>query len=147
MCDNEIVERNKELTLKMMEAWGKGDFETYKALLAPDFRFHYPSNNPNPMSVEDLIDFAKMYRKAIADISWSLEEIIAAEDKIVMRFIERGTHVGEFMGVPATDNKYETSGILISRIENGKVAEQREDFDMLGLMQQLGMELKPKEEK
>jgi predicted ester cyclase len=49
------------------------------------------------------------------------------------------------MGVPATGNKYETSGILISRIENGKVAEQREDFDMLGFMQQLGMELKPKE--
>ena len=42
MCDNEIIEQNKELSLKMMEAWGKGDFETYKALLAPDFSFHYP---------------------------------------------------------------------------------------------------------
>ena len=146
MCDNEIVEQNKDLTLKMMEVWGKGDFETYKAFLAPDFSFYYPSNSPNPMSQDDLIEFAKMYRKAIADISWSMEDFLATEDKVVIRFIERGTHVGEFMGIPATGNKYETSGIFIIRIENGKVVEFREDFDMLGLYMQLGMELKPKEE-
>ena len=146
MCDNEIVEQNKDLTLKMMEVWGKGDFEAYKAFLAPDFSFYYPSNSPNPMSQDDLIEFAKMYRKAIADISWSMEDFLATEDKVVIRFIERGTHVGEFMGIPATGNKYETSGIFIIRIENGKVVEFREDFDMLGLYQQLGMELKPKEE-
>jgi predicted ester cyclase len=51
---------------------------------------------------------------------------------------------GEFMGIPATGNKYEISGIWISRIENGKIVEQREELDMLGLYQQLGMELKPK---
>ena len=145
MCDNEILEQNKDLTLKMMEVWGKGDFETYKAFLAPDFSFYYPSNSSNPMSQDDLIEFAKMYRKAIADISWSMEDFLATEDKVVIRFIERGTHVGEFMGIPATGNKYETSGIFIIRIENGKVVEFREDFDMLGLYQQLGMELKPKE--
>ena len=50
------------------------------------------------------------------------------------------------MGIPATGNKIESSGILIARIENGKVVEQREEFDMMGFMQQLGMELKPREE-
>ncbi len=49
------------------------------------------------------------------------------------------------MGIPATGNKYETSEISISRIENGKIVEQREELDKLGLYQQLGMELKPKE--
>ena len=143
----EVEEQNKALALKSMEAWGKGDFEAYKVLLAPDFSFYYPSNNPNPMSQEDLVEFAKMYRKAIADISWSMEELIASEDKVIIRFIEKGTHVGEFMGIPATGNKYEASGIAIIRIENGKAVEFREDFDMLGLYQQLGMELKPKEGK
>jgi steroid delta-isomerase-like uncharacterized protein len=140
-----VEEQNKTLALKMMEAWGKGDLVTYKELLAPDFVFYYPSNSPNPMSPDELIEFAKMYRKAITDISWSMEELISKEDKIIIRFIESGTHVGEFMGIPATGNKYETSGILIIRIENEKGVEMREDFDMLGLMQQLGMELKPKE--
>ena len=74
-----------------------------------------------------------------------MEELIATEDKTIIRFIERGTHEGEFMGIPATGNKYESSGILINRIENGKIVEQREELDILGLYQQLGMELKPKE--
>ena len=141
----DVEEQNKALALKSMEAWGKGDFEAYKALLAPDFSFYYPSNSPNPMSQEDVIEFAKMYRKAIADISWSMEELVGTEGKVIFRFIERGTHVGEFMGIPATGNKYETSGIGITSIENGKIVEFREEFDMLGMMMQLGMELKPKE--
>jgi len=142
----ELEEQNKELARKMFEAWGKGDFETYKELLAPDFVFYFPSRSTKPWSQEELKEFAKMYRKAFPDISWSMEELIATKDKVIIRFIERGTHEGEFQGIPATGNKYETSGILISRIENGKVVEQREEFDMLGMMQQLGMELKPKEE-
>jgi len=59
----------------------------------------------------------------------------------------RGTHQGEFQGIPATGNKVEISGIIISRIENGKIVEEREDWDLLGFMQQLGLELKPKEVK
>lgn len=51
------------------------------------------------------------------------------------------------MGIGATGNKVENSGIMITRIENGKIVEDKEDWDMLGLMQQLGMELKPKEAK
>jgi predicted ester cyclase len=47
------------------------------------------------------------------------------------------------MGIPASGNRYEASGIGISRIEDGRIVEQWEDFDMLGFMQQLGMELRP----
>ncbi len=143
----EVEEQNKELARKMFEAWGKGDFETYKELLAPDYVYYLPSISTTPMSQEETIEIRKMLQKAFPDISWSIEELIATEDKVIIRFIERGTHEGEFMGIPATGNKYETSGISIRRIENGKVVEEREDFDMLGLYQQLGMELKPKEGK
>lgn len=143
----ELEAQNKELAHKMMEAtWSKGDFETLKELLAPDYAFYYPSNSPNPVSREELIEFVKMYRKAIPDISMSIEELISTEDKIIIRFIERGTHIGEFMGIPATGNKYETSGIGIILIESGKIVEMREEYNVLGLYQQLGMELKPKEE-
>ncbi len=143
----EVEEQNKELARKMFEAWGKGDFETYKELLAPDYAYYSPSRSTKPMSQEETIEIRKMLQKAFPDISWSIEELIATEDKVIIRSIERGTHEGEFMGIPATGNKYETSGISIRRIENGKVVEEREDFDMLGLYQQLGTELKPKEGK
>jgi hypothetical protein len=46
-------------------------------------------------------------------------------------------------GNPATGNKFELNLINMSRVKNGKIVEEREDYDSLGLMQQLGMELKP----
>ncbi len=141
----EVEEQNKEIMTRWFEAWNKGDFEAFKELLAPDFVVYFPSRSTKPRSTEEVIDIVKMLQKAFPDINWSMEELIATEDKFIIRFIERGTHEGEFLGIPATGNKYEMSGIWISRIENGKIVEQREDFDMLGLYQQLGMELKPKE--
>jgi len=143
----EVEEQNKELVTRYVEAWNTGDFETYKELLAPDYVYYLPSRSTKPMSREETREMGKMLRKAFPDISWSIEELIATEDKVIIRVIERGTHEGEFMGIPATGNKYETSEISISRIENGKIVEQREELDMLGLYQQLGMELKPKEGK
>jgi predicted ester cyclase len=51
------------------------------------------------------------------------------------------------MGIPATGNRIEVSGLIISLIKNGKFVEDREETDILGMMTQLGMELKPKEVK
>jgi len=112
----EVEEQNKELAREVWEEWGKGEFEAFKELLAPDNACYFPSRSTKPMSREETIEMGKMLRKAFPDISWSMEELIATEDKIIIRFIERGTHEGEFMGIPATGNKYEISGIWISRI-------------------------------
>jgi len=144
-AQKEVEEQNKELVKREWEAWNKGDFETFKELLAPDYACYFPSGSTTPMSQEENIEVRKMLQKAFPDISWSMEELIATEDKVIIRCIERGTHEGEFMGIPATGNKYESSEISIRRIENGKVVECWEQLDLLGLMQQLGMELKPKE--
>ncbi len=143
----ELEEQNKEIVTRFVEAWNTGDFEAFKEVLAPDYAYYLPSRSTKPMSLEETIEMFKMLQKAFPDISWSLEELIATEDKVIIRVIERGTHEGEFMGIPATGNKYETSEISISRIENGKIVECWEELDLLGLMQQLGMELKPKEAK
>jgi len=141
----EVEEQNKELVKREWEAWSKGDFETFRELLAPDFFYYFPSRNTKPMSLEETIEMGKMEHNAFADITFSIEELIAVEDIVISRFIMRGTHEGEFEGIPPTGNKIELSGIMITHIENGKIVEDRQELDMLGLMQQLGMELKPKE--
>jgi len=141
----EVEEQNKALESRMWEAWGKGDFEAFKETVAPEYLWYLPSRSTKPMSREETIEFAKMMHNAFPDVTFSIEELIAVEDRVISRFIMRGTHEGEFQGIPATGNKIEVSGILMSRIENGKIVEHREEFDMLGQMMQLGMELKPKE--
>jgi predicted ester cyclase len=86
----------------------------------------------------------KMIWEAFPDCIWNIEELVAVGDLVVSRTIVRGTHKGTFMDIPPTGNKFELNLINISRLKNGKIVEEREDYDSLGLMQILGMELKPK---
>ena len=142
----EVEEQNKALVKSMYEAFNEKDFEAYKEVVAPEYAWYLPSRNTEPISREGTIEFGREMHNAFPDCHWSIEDLIAVEDIVISRFIMRGTHEGEYQGIPATGNKVETSGILISRIENGKIVEHREEVDSLGFMMQLGMELKPKEE-
>jgi steroid delta-isomerase-like uncharacterized protein len=141
----EVEEQNKVLVKRMYEAFEKGDFEAYKEVVAPEYVWYLPSRSTKPISREETIEFGKMLRNAFPDFAYSVEELIAEDDIVISRFIFRGTHEGEFQGIPATGNKVEMSGFMMTRIENGKLVEDKEEADQLGMMMQLGMELKPKE--
>ncbi len=64
--------------------------------------------------------------------------MISAEDKVVAGLTFRGTHRGEFQGIQPTNKKVKWSGIWIYRVANGKYIERLHNYDLLGLMQQLG---------
>jgi steroid delta-isomerase-like uncharacterized protein len=140
-----VWEQNKELIRNFLKAMDNKNFEIYNEVFAPDAKFYFPSNSSEPMSPEQSGALAKSFYEAFPDFSHSIEELIAVENKVILRAIDRGTHQGEFNGIPATGNKVAFSVIAIFRIEDGKIVEAREEFDMMGFMQQLGMELKPKE--
>jgi steroid delta-isomerase-like uncharacterized protein len=141
----EVEAKNKALANSIWEAWNKGDYEAWKQMHAPEYVWYSPSNSAKPLSREETIEMAKMFHTSFPDAITGVEELIAAGDRVISRWIFRGTHKGEFAGIPATGKKIESSGIMITRIENGKSVEDKEDWDMQGFMQQLGMELKPKE--
>jgi predicted ester cyclase len=68
----------------------------------------------------------------------TIEEAIAEGDKAVTRWTIRGTHQGELMGIAPTERQLELEGITIHRIEGGKIGEEWERYDNLGVLQQLG---------
>ena len=141
-----LEEQNKALVTQYIDGLNKGgDFEVLKELLAPEFLFYSPSRSNKPNSRTEQIEADIMFNKSFPDLSWNVQEIITAGDKVIVRYIGRGTHKGEFLGIPATENQIEWSGISIIRIENGKVVEEKEENDGFNIMLQLGMELKPKE--
>jgi len=141
----EVEEQNKELIKRMYEAINKGDIEAYAEMLAPEYVWYMPSGNTKSISREGTIEFVREARNGFLDCHWSVEDLIAEGDIVLSRFIFSGTHIGEFQGIPATGNKVEMSGFMMTRIENGKCVEDKEEADTLGMMMQLGMELKPKE--
>jgi len=141
----EVEEQNKEVVKRFWEEFNKGNVEIYQELFSPNYAYYAPSNSPKPMSREEMMEFMKQFFEAFPESVWSIEDLIAAGDKVVIRFVYRGIQEGDFLGVPAAGNKVEMGGIIIHRIENGKIIEDRDESDMLGFMTQLGMELKPKE--
>ena len=77
-------------------------------------------------------------RAGFPDIVFSIQEQITEGDKVASRFEWNGTHKGEFLGIPATGRPVSVWGIVIDRLENGRIKDTRIIMDTLGLMIQLG---------
>ena len=78
------------------------------------------------------------YRAAFADLSVTIEDLIAEGDRVAYRFTLRGTHTGPFLAVPATGRRVTATGIGIGRLAGGKLVESWINLDVLGLLRQLG---------
>lgn len=88
---------------------------------------------------EGLKDVIRMLRTGFPDVHWVVEETIASGEKVVSRFKWTGTHQGEFLGIPASGRKVVVPGVVIDRLQNGKMADSRILMDTMGMMQQLGV--------
>ncbi len=140
----QLEEQNAALVKSMFDGLNRHDAAIYQDLFAPEYGWHSPSNNPKGLSRDEEAGFVKMIWAGFPDIRWNVAEVVARGDVVVARFTARGTHKAEFQGIPATGNTVEASGIWIGRVRDKKIIEAREDWDALSMMQQLGMELKPK---
>lgn len=140
-----IEEQNKEIVKKLFEGLNNRNTDIYQELCADTYVWYFPSSNPETLSRQEELEFGKSLWVAFPDISYNIDEIITAEDRAIVRFNSKGTHQAEFNGIAATGNTFKATGIWIGRIINGKIVEAREEYDMVGMYQQLGMELLPKE--
>jgi C-1 hydroxylase len=140
-----LEEENTALTLRLADAWMKGDFEALKEILSPDYVYH--NETGQTASLENLIEQLKKEIAMFPDRTMSNEELIAKGDRVVHRYIARGTHTGEVDGLAPTGNKLVLGGIEILRFENGKIVESWEALNYLSLFMALGFEMKPREVK
>jgi len=83
-------------------------------------------------------DRVRAWRAALPDGRRTIEDIIAEGDRVVVRYMDRGTHQGAFFGVQATGRTVEYGGTWVLRLVDGKIAEGWHTMDTLGLLQQLG---------
>lgn len=140
-----MTEDNKALNRRFVEeVINQGNIEAIDELLDPGVVDH--AAPPGfPTGREGAKQFFAMMRSAFPDLHLTIEDMIAEGDKVVMRSTWSGTHQGEFMGIPATGKRVTVSAIDISRVADGRMVEHWEQFDALGLMQQLGVVLPPEQ--
>lgn len=77
-------------------------------------------------------------RSAFPDMHWIVDEMFAEDDKVCTRLTWTGTQQGAFLGIPATGRHITVKGMVIDRLEAGKMADSRILMDTMGMMQQLG---------
>ena len=121
------------------EVFEQGSRVAADAICALEFVWHGPNMPPMmPPGPEGVHWFGTLIRSAFSEIRISRDDTIAEGDRVVDRWTFRGTHTGEFLGVPATGKTVTVTGIDIFRIADGRLAELWQSWDQLGMLQQLG---------
>ena len=130
-------ENSKELIRKSVyEFYNKRDVSAIDSIYAQDFVRYEPSGTA------DLSEFKQWARDLFAafpDLELTIDDLVAEGDKVTKRWTARCTHKGVYLGIPATGNSMEVTGISIYRIADGKFAECWHHTDALSMMQQLGV--------
>jgi steroid delta-isomerase-like uncharacterized protein len=116
----------------------QGNFAAIDELVDPAYVFHAPGL-PELHGREGFTQMVMLQRTAFPDLHFTIEDMMGEGETVVTRFTARGTHRGELMGIPPTGKQVTFPGILISRITNGKIVEEWEVSDDLGMLQQLGV--------
>jgi steroid delta-isomerase-like uncharacterized protein len=115
------------------EGWNQHNPNVIDDFFAPSFFMHGLD-----VDLADWKVFVATNIKAFPDINFTVEDLIAEGDKVIVRWSYRGTHQGESMGIPATGKQVTVTGMNIARFADGKIIEDWGNWDALGLLQQLG---------
>jgi steroid delta-isomerase-like uncharacterized protein len=135
---------NKEIARRFMdECWSQGKLDAIRELVTEECSFHdpvFPSLAPGAESIQRHISTC---RSGFSDLRFNIEDTIAERDEVVLHWTARGTHNGQFMGLQPTGKNATVSGTSIFRIDDGKIAEQWADWNLMSLMEQLGAATAP----
>jgi steroid delta-isomerase-like uncharacterized protein len=134
-----LQDDNKALVRHRFEEFDKGNLGVFDDLFASTYVFH-ATGTENPLTRDEMREYYRALYSAIPDLRHTLDEQIAEGDKVMTRWTARGTHSGNrLFGVQKSGKTMTLRGINVYRIEGGKLAESHVSWDMLGLLQQLGI--------
>jgi steroid delta-isomerase-like uncharacterized protein len=128
---------NAELMRAGFQAFNSGDVDQCLALAAPDLIINL-AELPGPQhGLDTWRQGFEMIKRAFPDLQATIEDIVAAQDKVAVRVRFRGTHLGEFLGIPATGRSVEYVSHEFYRIAGGLIAEEWICSDMATLLRQI----------
>lgn len=134
-----MMEQNKKTMERFVEFINTGNLEIGREIISPDVIFHAPTS-PEPMKgLEGYVAVLDMMRGDMPDIRWTVEEMIAEGEKVMVRFTMRGTQSQPFMGMPATGKSICVTAMNIYEFRHGKIVREHGLPDLFSLLVQLGM--------
>ncbi len=142
-----MSDENKTIARKLFEdAWNIGQMDELETLVSTSCRFHDPVFPSMAPGVDSLRQHIRLYRNAFPDLKYTIDDVIAERNEVVVHWTMRGTQRNSFLGMAPTHRTASISGTTIDRIENRKIVEQWSEWNLLSLMEQLGLATAPKQE-
>lgn len=123
------------------EVWNQGREEAIDEMFAEDgIGYGLPTENGEPIrGPKDFRIFFRQFREAFPNIKVTVEDMVRDGDKIVARCSVRGSLEGESLRVSPAGQPVDFTGMVIARIENGKIAEAWNEWDFMTMYSQLGV--------
>ena len=127
-------EQNKAAVRACFESASQGNFDALHEIIDEDYVIH----PEEAAGVAGLIEMVEGYRTAIGGLTVTIDQQFSDGDFVATRYTISGTHAGELMGKQPTGKEVAFSGITISRCRDGKIVEEWELADTVGLLRQVG---------
>ena len=127
-----MVEANKTLVRRWIDAWIANDITILDELFAPNYTV-----NGVQIGIEGVKKGVQFLHSVLADISAEANETVAEKDKVVIRWTVRGRHTGNFMGIPPTGQELELTGINIYQIVDHRIVANHEQTNISEVIQRL----------
>jgi predicted SnoaL-like aldol condensation-catalyzing enzyme len=133
------AQENKIVSWRLQEeVFGQDKLALVDELLAPDYVSHAPGDPELSRGPEDIKEIVRAYHAAFPDLTFTVEKQVAEGDLVVTRWIARGAHQGEFMGVSPSGRRIEVSGMSMDRISGSRIVEHWNNWEALEMMEQIG---------
>jgi steroid delta-isomerase-like uncharacterized protein len=137
----------KELARRYMDdAWSHGNLSILDELVSRDIRLHDPVFPGLVPGIESLRRHIQACRNGFPDLRFTIEDTIAERNEVVIHWTAHGTHRGAFLGMAPTNRSATVSGTSIFRCENDRIVEAWADWNLMTLLEQLGLAAAPKAE-
>lgn len=93
----------------------------------------------NIVGIDGMKVYYQNFLTGFSDITFTVKNIFGQGDQLVKHWNFKGTHTGDFFGIPATGNKLDVEGVTLVKMKNGKIAQEQDFMDNSVFMQQLGL--------
>ena len=134
-----MSKRNVELAHRWFEeVWNQGRLESIDEMASTEAVGEGQLHHGPPIDIKQFREFVRALRQAFPDFHVTIEDTIAARDRVVLRWRAQMSHRGSFMGVEPTGKSVVVSGVTILRYAKGKIVQGWDHWDQLGLLAQIG---------
>lgn len=132
------TDSNKAVVRRFYQAVDAGDTGSVEAIFAPEWVNVDPAMPPLS-GLDGARQLITLLKRGFPDFSSQIELMAAEEDRVAVRCVHRGTHLGDFLGVPATGKPVVVTATGIFTVKDGKLTQNQVIFDAYGLLQQIGV--------